>query len=327
MPFFVGRHKNIGNLTHFMPKSAVSKVLAILFLGLILCACSKPVQESGSINVVFCPQCETAFAQAISNSENIKCSLYDVGSEIGSLLEDKKAEVITDGSTKPAYGTPIYRRQGIMHNKFCILSDNSVVTGSYNPTNNGDLNQNNVVFIESKTIAANYKSQFEALSKQTRRTIYHKVIINGTLVENYFCPEDNCEDHVLALLQNAQNEVLYLTYSFTSDPIGDLLLNKQTQGVQVAGICEPSQISEHSECTRLGAKVYDDTGLMHHKVFIVDKSIVVTGSYNPTSNGNEFNNENVLIIHDPNLAATFLEEYLRMESKSIALEVYLSRKN
>ena len=41
---------------------------------------------------------------------------------------------------------------------------------------------------------------------------------------------------------------------------------------------------------------------LRRKVFIIDESVVITGSYNPTQNGDESNDENVLIIHDALIA-------------------------
>ncbi|MFH1064425.1 MAG: phospholipase D-like domain-containing protein [Candidatus Woesearchaeota archaeon] len=51
---------------------------------------------------------------------------------------------------------------------------------------------------------------------------------------------------------------------------------------------------------------------MHHKVFIIDEKVVVTGSFNPSSNADKNNDENLLIIHDPIVAAEFLEEFERV---------------
>ena len=52
---------------------------------------------------------------------------------------------------------------------------------------------------------------------------------------------------------------------------------------------------------------------MHHKVFIIDNKIVVTGSYNPTKNGNEHNDENMLIMHDAMLAEKYVAEFSRLK--------------
>jgi len=48
---------------------------------------------------------------------------------------------------------------------------------------------------------------------------------------------------------------------------------------------------------------------MHHKVFIIDNSTVITGSFNPTGAGNDKNDENVLIIHDKYIAEKYLREF------------------
>ena len=48
---------------------------------------------------------------------------------------------------------------------------------------------------------------------------------------------------------------------------------------------------------------------MHHKVFIIDNRTVITGSFNPTKNGDTRNDENILIIHDEKIAGKYLEEF------------------
>ena len=48
------------------------------------------------------------------------------------------------------------------------------------------------------------------------------------------------------------------------------------------------------------------------KVFIIDESTVIFGSYNPSKNGNERNDENLLIIHDERLAEAFSVEFSRV---------------
>ena len=59
---------------------------------------------------------------------------------------------------------------------------------------------------------------------------------------------------------------------------------------------------------------------MHHKVCIIDEKIVVTGSFNPTGSGDYRNDENILIIHNEEIAKRFVEEfgYVRPESPAKA---------
>ena len=53
-------------------------------------------------------------------------------------------------------------------------------------------------------------------------------------------------------------------------------------------------------------------GLMHHKVMIIDKSIVVMGSYNFTNSAETKNDENLLVIYSEEIAAQFLAEFQRV---------------
>ena len=52
--------------------------------------------------------------------------------------------------------------------------------------------------------------------------------------------------------------------------------------------------------------------IMHHKVFVIDKNVVITGSMNPTSAGNTKNDENIIIIDDDKVALKFSEEFERL---------------
>jgi phosphatidylserine/phosphatidylglycerophosphate/cardiolipin synthase-like enzyme len=55
---------------------------------------------------------------------------------------------------------------------------------------------------------------------------------------------------------------------------------------------------------------------MHHKFFVVDGQIVVTGSYNFSNAAEKDNNENVLILHNPDIAAQYTQEFLRVWQKA-----------
>jgi phosphatidylserine/phosphatidylglycerophosphate/cardiolipin synthase-like enzyme len=48
---------------------------------------------------------------------------------------------------------------------------------------------------------------------------------------------------------------------------------------------------------------------MHHKVFIIDGQIVVTGSYNFSRSAEERNDENLLVIHNAAIASLYQDEF------------------
>ena len=105
----------------------------------------------------------------------------------------------------------------------------------------------------------------------------------------------------------------FFSFSFTSDPIGDFLIEKR-KDIEIKGIFESSQNSKYSEKKKMDVfnmetKTDSNSANMHHKVFIIDEKIVILGSYNPTNNGNTRNDENILIIHDKDIAAEYVEEF------------------
>jgi len=196
-----------------------------------------------------------------------------------------------------------------MHNKFCV-TDNVVWTGSWNPSQGMSM-PNNVVIIDSKTLAKAYQKEFEELASGT----FHGgssnpglVKFNGELLEAYFCPEDNCKDHVMDVLNSAQESIHFMTFAFTDDDIGDLLL-KKANNIEIKGVFDPRK-NHYSEYEKL--KEFSIINKVHHKTFIVDGKIVITGSYNPSRNGNERNDENVIIIRDSKIAKQFEEEFAKI---------------
>ena len=49
--------------------------------------------------------------------------------------------------------------------------------------------------------------------------------------------------------------------------------------------------------------------IAHNKVMLIDDSMVITGSFNFTRAAEEKNSENLLIVHDPALAARYAENW------------------
>ncbi len=304
-------------------------------------------REHGEIEIYFCPQdhCEDQLLNKINQSTTtIHCAFYNLNMEsIISLLEQKNSAgvdvaLIIDKDNNEAtahldfvkYDT----RSAYMHNKFCLFDGKEISTGSMNPTV-GDTteNNNNLLFISSPTLVRNYEAEFQSFWNgdfgKDGTVEFQKIIFNNFTIENYFCPEDNCEEHIAMILENATSSIKFMQFSFTSDRLGTILLEKlektnsaeavdvERLGIEVAGIFEKMQESQYSEYEKLkntGANVSvdDNAGLLHHKVFIIDNAIVITGSMNPSKNGNENNDENILIIHDNDIAMAYAEEYERI---------------
>jgi phosphatidylserine/phosphatidylglycerophosphate/cardiolipin synthase-like enzyme len=113
-----------------------------------------------------------------------------------------------------------------------------------------------------------------------------------------------------------------MAFSFTRRDLTDILLERASAGVSVQGVFERRQISAGADAAWValsGAglpslEVRQDGNRynLHTKAFIVDEAIVIAGSYNFSRNAEEQNNENVLILHSPEVAAAFTAEWHRI---------------
>ena len=122
---------------------------------------------------------------------------------------------------------------------------------------------------------------------------------------------------ITASLQAAQISIHFMTFSFTVDEIGQALIAQAGEGVDVSGIFERTgSETPFSELTPLfcaGLSVRQDGNpfILHHKVFIIDGTTVLSGSFNVSANATDSNDENLISITDPDLAAQYLAEFDR----------------
>lgn len=290
-----------------------------------------PEETISSPDLFFCPgDCENVLVDFLNSSQqSIHCAFYDMDLESAIDLLDKKSRdievrlVIDDTYYEELENFSFVRTDTsgkLMHNKFCIIDNKKILTGSMNPTYRGaNLNNNNLIIIESGYLSENYETEFDELwnKKENKKTKYQKIMINNNLYENYFCPEDRCSEKVIDIIKNAQNSIYFMTFSFTHPGIANELVIKLHQGLDIKGIFEKRQISKYSQYglldfqgidVRTGKNKYN----MHHKVFIIDNETVITGSFNPTKNADKRNDENLLIIKDRNIAKRFLEEFKKL---------------
>ncbi|MFH1637710.1 MAG: phospholipase D-like domain-containing protein [Candidatus Woesearchaeota archaeon] len=303
----------------------IASILIIAAITFVLAFPSKIPEESNtSVDVYFCPRdnCSHHLYAALEASQEPKCAFYDINlDEIKAALDGKK--LVMDDKNK-IKGARSDNGQALMHNKFCIL-DNGLLTGSFNPTARGNtMNNNNLVVIHSNLLKKPYEDEFDELwggyfggGKKARQ---NEVILDGSLYEAYFCPEDGCEERLIKAINSANSSIHFMVFSFTSRKVADALISA-ANAVEVKGVMESSQNSKFSQYSHLKSNNIDvnldaNKANMHHKVFIID-DLVVTGSYNPTQNGNKYNDENVLVIHDRDIADEFENEFSLVLGQSL----------
>ena len=220
-----------------------------------------------------------------------------------------------------------------MHNKFIVIDGLYVWTGSTNVTFNGFYrNNNNAIMIRSSRLAQNYTAEFEELfagkfGKSSPGDVPNPVIsIDGTRIETIFESEGYYPERLIELLRNA-HKVEFMAFAFTNSfsnedrsvSIMDVLVEEVQSGqLDARGIIEASQRSYVEDLVCGGLTIRTDTnpGVFHHKVFIIDDSIVAVGSFNFSRSASNSNDENVLIIESPVIAEAYQYEFDRRWNES-----------
>lgn len=222
-------------------------------------------------------------------------------------------------------GIPVVddERSALMHNKFVVIDGVEVWSGSMNFTENGVYrNNNNLIRIISPELAANYTTEFEEMfldeafgPTSPANTPNQRIEVEGVRIENYFSPEDMVMDRLRAQVSRANTSIHFMAFSYTDYDLAKIMIDRAAEGVEVKGIFEVRGANtEYAECNTLLGEGIDvrldgNPYTLHHKVIIVDSFVVITGSFNYSDNATTSNDENLLVIHDPGLAAFYEAEF------------------
>jgi phosphatidylserine/phosphatidylglycerophosphate/cardiolipin synthase-like enzyme len=177
-------------------------------------------------------------------------------------------------------------------------------------------------------LAQNYTHEFERMfvakkfgPRAAVDTPHPLITIDGAQVENYFAPKGGVAAHVAEALSSAHYNIYFMAFSFTRRDFGQALLDQAAAGLDVRGVFETQQLAAGGDQVwimlthgGLADNIRQDGNPynMHDKVFIIDKAVVVTGSYNFSASAENSNDENAIIIHDPAIAAAYYAEWERV---------------
>jgi len=121
-------------------------------------------------------------------------------------------------------------------------------------------------------------------------------------VEVFFSPKGGATEAVVQEIHSARQEILVQAYSFTSKPIAKALIDAKKRGVKIDAVLDKSNVTaKYSAATFLynvGIPVLIDGKhtIAHNKIIIIDRSTLITGSFNFSAAAENSNAENLLII-------------------------------
>jgi len=277
----------------------------------------------------------------VSAFDSVEIASFDLDSEpiINALIEAEsrgvQVSVVVDNEHTPESTINRLRRNGmsviednrsaLMHNKFIIIDSQVLWMGSMNFTSNGVYcNNNNVVRFQSQSLSRNYQLEFNEMyydrefGPTSTYNTEDRLYLGGVEVENRFSAEEDVAPIIARLIYRANRDIRFMTFSFTNEDIGEAIIERASDGLDVKGVFESrgseQSFSYYPDFVREGLdnlQVRQDGNghSMHHKVLIIDEEITVLGSFNFSNQANDSNDENTLIIHDAQFTSYFLDEF------------------
>lgn len=307
------------------------------------------IEDNSSIlDITFCPSedCFLYYYNEISNAKkSIDCAFYDFNEEnLSSLFLGLSKEVtirlIIDNEyldrpvvddlfkSEVAIYSDVHRGStynNYMHHKFCIIDNSSLVFGSANPTENGFyLNDNVVMKTDSRELITNFYSEFDQMregkfgERKQSRIHYENILFTkqNITASSYFCPQDDCMQRLIDLIEESQHEVFFASFALTHDDLEEVLIDKSGD-IQLFGIIEQRFVDVQSSRIREMEEYFPilyskQSKTMHHKFFVIDGRYVVVGSMNPSRAGDQYNDEFIMIIESTEVAKVFKDEFIRI---------------
>lgn len=229
-----------------------------------------------------------------------------------------------------------------MHHKFVVVDGTAVWTGSanFNSPNLVQMN-NNAVIVRDATIAAAYQAEFNRMFtsgqfKEAKTGVLTQSVTTGNqTVEARFAPTDGVADRIVALLNAAQSSIYFAAFTYNhsgaqgslSGIAGAMRDRAATGLVTVKGAFDADQaatnnVTKFDELNGLEPGPASNIDVrttksaagddMHHKFIVIDRRIVITGSFNFTSAADQNNDENIVVITDTAIADRYIQELNRI---------------
>lgn len=202
----------------------------------------------------------------------------------------------------------------VMHNKFFIFDNKRVLTGSANLSSSdmSGVNSNAVLLIDSPEIASVYEQEFEQMFSGK----FHdqKIIINknnNSDLSIYFSPADKIiTTHIIPLINSSKKYIYIPAFLITHEKFAQSLINAKKRGVKVKIILDSTNTKTPSKLqilrnSNIPVKTENYAGKLHSKSIIIDDKYLVIGSMNFSLSGENKNDENVIILENPELAKEY----------------------
>ncbi len=258
---------------------------------------------------------------------------------IDSGVQDFRAASIDVGDGNLKISPPSQSQEdGIMHNKFIVVdahhedpNKSYLLTGSTNWTDNQlNVDPNNIIIVQDQSLAKVYTKEFEEMfidelfGSEKKANTPTALKVGGKNVSVHFSPSDDVENVIKQTIATTDFNLYVALLSYTRFGIS----------YDIRGLIEENQINAYgiiNDTSSAGGFAYSildeaspeeavvlnqQNNIFHHKYLIVDPNhpdsdpTILTGSHNWSTSAQTRNDENILIIHDANVANQYYQEFV-----------------
>jgi len=137
-----------------------------------------------------------------------------------------------------------------------------------------------------------------------------------SICEVYFFPNAKNEKHLIEMLRTCMKSLDIAIFSLTRDNFAKAVIEVFNRGIKVRVIADDECVknfgSDVYKLAAAGISCKTDNSAqyhMHNKYAIIDESVIVTGSFNWTSQAISNNQENLLFYQDKDIAQQYTNEF------------------
>lgn len=136
--------------------------------------------------------------------------------------------------------------------------------------------------------------------------------------EVYFSLYDNPQKAIIKNINQAEAFINIAMYIFTDREIALPLVKAHERGVKVRLYLDKDQVDYKYSQSRflvqkgIKTRISSNNYIMHHKFAIIDNRLLLTGSYNWTFSANNRNDENLMVIDDPEIVEIFQNQFVNL---------------
>ena len=212
---------------------------------------------------------------------------------------------------------------GAMHCKYALLDGTLLQTGSANWSGFAEsFSYENIMFVGDPDILAGYGKDFEWMWAQAKPAGQPaaaaakptpppadptlNVSFNGAALPDYsFSPRGGTEANIVKAVDAARSSVDLAMFTFTSQPIMDALKRASGRGVKVRLMLFSGQkfpFFKDAKLAKMELRLKDgrkEQGQMHNKFAVLDRKLLINGSFNWTQTAEDANTENTIFTTQP----------------------------